>query len=425
MYLQRISCGTARVQPSSLQLFLHNKQTKQSLKMSSSFASENETKQQQLQLYINRIFGISDAVAAAQQQLSAADDALALFSSFNDDINKLQNAINNSNNTSSIEALVLSIINKSHLAHSCNVPFENLDLGYLHRRINLDFESLYKKIVVNKRGGYCFELNGLYTWFLRTLFNNIMMVQQAASSDNNSLDEQQKQQQQQQQQLIDIKMIPTFVFRAMLNSWSDVETHVVELVKIFHHNSNKKENEEAFSLYVADVGFGNSFMEPLKLEHGLVQHQYGRDYKIEQTSDKSGTEWVIYQRNNANVMLYDNSYEQNTWTPLLRFNTAEQNQYNDLLPKFEWNNNYVQTSEGSVMRKGSMVTRANIKGGRTTIAKDIYAPSLYDESTKSKVKPKYGAITVCNTPQEPKTVRALDSEEEFVALLNKEFGITF
>ena len=38
------------------------------------------------------------------------------------------------------------------------LPFENLDI-HLGRRISLDLEALYRKIVVNGRGGFCYELN--------------------------------------------------------------------------------------------------------------------------------------------------------------------------------------------------------------------------------------------------------------------------
>ena len=52
------------------------------------------------------------------------------------------------------------------LAHMQNIPFENLDIG-LGRKINLDLESLWEKIVINKRGGFCYELNGLFACLLQ------------------------------------------------------------------------------------------------------------------------------------------------------------------------------------------------------------------------------------------------------------------
>ena len=46
------------------------------------------------------------------------------------------------------------------LAHSCSIPFENLDV-LLDRGISLDDEAVEKKLVHDRRGGYCFELNSL------------------------------------------------------------------------------------------------------------------------------------------------------------------------------------------------------------------------------------------------------------------------
>ena len=48
------------------------------------------------------------------------------------------------------------------LAHQSSIPFEDLDSCYLKKAISIDPETLFQKIVVNKRGGYCFEMNGLF-----------------------------------------------------------------------------------------------------------------------------------------------------------------------------------------------------------------------------------------------------------------------
>lgn len=42
------------------------------------------------------------------------------------------------------------------------VPFENLDVFHGHREPSLNTADLFQKIVTNRRGGYCFELNGLF-----------------------------------------------------------------------------------------------------------------------------------------------------------------------------------------------------------------------------------------------------------------------
>ena len=47
-----------------------------------------------------------------------------------------------------------------HLAQFYHIPFENLDIQ-LGRGINLEAGHLFRKLVSQARGGYCFELNGL------------------------------------------------------------------------------------------------------------------------------------------------------------------------------------------------------------------------------------------------------------------------
>lgn len=55
-----------------------------------------------------------------------------------------------------------------HLQHPMAIAFENLD-PLLHRPVKLDSESLQEKLVVNGRGGYCFEQNLLFMHALRAL----------------------------------------------------------------------------------------------------------------------------------------------------------------------------------------------------------------------------------------------------------------
>ncbi len=55
-----------------------------------------------------------------------------------------------------------------HLAHATHIPFENLDI-LLGRPILLDAESLEKKLVQGRRGGYCFEQNLLFASVLEHL----------------------------------------------------------------------------------------------------------------------------------------------------------------------------------------------------------------------------------------------------------------
>ena len=59
-------------------------------------------------------------------------------------------------------------LRRLQLAHMLHVPFENLDIA-LGRPIRLGLTTLYDKIVTRRRGGFCYELNGLFAWLLDDL----------------------------------------------------------------------------------------------------------------------------------------------------------------------------------------------------------------------------------------------------------------
>lgn len=55
-----------------------------------------------------------------------------------------------------------------HEAHVFSVPFENLDI-MLGRDISLEPGAIFDKLVTRRRGGYCFEQNGLFLMALEAL----------------------------------------------------------------------------------------------------------------------------------------------------------------------------------------------------------------------------------------------------------------
>lgn len=59
----------------------------------------------------------------------------------------------------------LRLLQRSHLL---TVPFENLDIHW-ERPIVLDIDRFRKKVVTDRRGGFCYELNGLFESLLRDL----------------------------------------------------------------------------------------------------------------------------------------------------------------------------------------------------------------------------------------------------------------
>jgi N-hydroxyarylamine O-acetyltransferase len=59
-------------------------------------------------------------------------------------------------------------LRKLHLAHATHVPFENIEV-LMRRPVPLDLASLWKKLVEDRRGGYCFEQNTLFAAVLEQI----------------------------------------------------------------------------------------------------------------------------------------------------------------------------------------------------------------------------------------------------------------
>jgi len=62
----------------------------------------------------------------------------------------------------------LANLRRLQLAHVLQIPFENLDI-HAKIPIELDIHRIYSKIITGKRGGFCYELNGLFYELLLNL----------------------------------------------------------------------------------------------------------------------------------------------------------------------------------------------------------------------------------------------------------------
>ncbi|WDL97271.1 arylamine N-acetyltransferase family protein [Alicyclobacillus sp. ALC3] len=119
------------------------------------------------------------------------------------------------------------------LRHMLSVPFENLHITS-RIPIKLDLESLYNKIVESRRGGYCYELNGLLAWLLMRIGYQVSMLSGQVLRDDGSYG-------------------PEF-------------DHMVLMVHIDKD-------------YIVDVGFGDSVRSPLPLTGDIVTDVSG-SYRI-------------------------------------------------------------------------------------------------------------------------------------------------
>ena len=187
-----------------------------------------------------------------------------------------------------------------HLAHMQNVPFENLDIGR-KRPILLTEEALWDKIIARKRGGFCYELNGLFALLLKEIGFEITYLNARVYNREGELG-------------ID------FDHLALLVTTPDEGTR-----------------------WLADVGFGDSFNLPLKFEERGEQNQGLRSYRLEQTRDG----YTTWQQN------YDG-----TWERQYFFDLQPRKFPTDYEPACF----YHQTSPESSFTRGSIISRATTDG---------------------------------------------------------------
>jgi N-hydroxyarylamine O-acetyltransferase len=129
-----------------------------------------------------------------------------------------------------------AVLRDVHRAHLLTIPYENLDI-HLGRPLSLNIGTIYDKIVNRRRGGWCYEMNGLLAWALREIGFEVHLVSGAVN-------------------------------RARAGDLAE-GNHLVLLVQLDQP-------------YVADAGFGNAFLEPLPLIEG-EHEQHGFRFRLERT----------------------------------------------------------------------------------------------------------------------------------------------
>lgn len=69
----------------------------------------------------------------------------------------------------------LETLNALHAAHLHAIPFENLEV-MLQRPLSQDAQAAYEKIVIRRRGGWCYEMNALFGWVLGQIGFDVQRV---------------------------------------------------------------------------------------------------------------------------------------------------------------------------------------------------------------------------------------------------------
>jgi N-hydroxyarylamine O-acetyltransferase len=221
-----------------------------------------------------------------------------------------------------------------HRAHLLAVPFENLDI-HLGRKITVDEAAILNKVVVLRRGGFCYELNGAFAALLRALgFQVTLLSARVARADGGEGPE-------------------------------------------FDHLTLRVDLEDP---WLADVGFGESFLEPLRLEAGRDQ------------LDPTGTYRLLAQGERLRM---EKSLPDGNWKPQYSFSLQPRR-----IEEFAGMCRYHQTSPDSSFTQKRVCTRAT-PDGRITLSE-----------TK-----------LITTRKGEREERNLSSEEEWSLTLSEQFGI--
>jgi N-hydroxyarylamine O-acetyltransferase len=136
----------------------------------------------------------------------------------------------------------LTTLRGLHRAHLLSIPYENLDI-HLGVPLTLDPDRIFTKPVDERRGGWCYEMNGLFGRVLETLG-------------------------------FDVRRVSGTVGRAE-HGWRAQGNHLVLIVVLDRS-------------WIADVGFGDGFLTPLPLEPGSFTQSFLR-YRV----SRDGPRWRV------------------------------------------------------------------------------------------------------------------------------------
>ncbi|NOT03802.1 MAG: arylamine N-acetyltransferase [Anaerolineales bacterium] len=208
-------------------------------------------------------------------------------------------------------------------AHMLTVPFENLDIGF--RPILLDENSLWSKLITHKRGGFCYELNGLFAWLLKEIG-------------------------------FEVTYFNARVYSQKDNTFGMDFDHLTLMVRIPHESTR----------WLVDVGFGDSFTQPLNIDDTNEQVQGLRGYWVEAFRDG----YQLWQRN------YDGSRERQYFFDLIPRRFPDE--YLDACL-------YHQTSPESMFTRKRIITRLT-EDGRVSLDNEKLIITSNGERTTQEVK---------------------------------------
>ncbi|WP_039054725.1 arylamine N-acetyltransferase [Enterobacter sp. Bisph1] len=161
-----------------------------------------------------------------------------------------------------------------HLHHNGAIPFENIDVILPHE-IDLSDEGIFQKLVVARRGGYCFEQNGLFERVLKEVGFTVRSL----------------------------------LGRVIIADPPDMppRTHRILLIQL------------AGEPWIADVGFGGqSLTAPIRLQEGIEQATPHGLYRLQ----RNGDDWILQFRHHER------------WQSMYQFEMGQQYQADFVMGNF-------------------------------------------------------------------------------------------
>ncbi|MDO6658320.1 arylamine N-acetyltransferase [Anaerobacillus sp. 1_MG-2023] len=175
------------------------------------------------------------------------------------------------------DLLSLQLLQKNHIHH---IPFENLDTSK-NIWIDLNLETMYQKVITQKRGGLCFELNPLYNWLLNEIgFSPILITGTVAINEKN---------------------------------WGKKNTHLTNLVEL------------EGTTYLTDVGFGNSSQTPIPLTGEVVYDGYHHYRIVHHSEDEFDLQKAEYEEWQTQVRFSTEARTLADYEPLSSFVQSDPN----------------------------------------------------------------------------------------------------
>lgn len=225
---------------------------------------------------------------------------------------------------------VLQSLQKQHLLH---IPFEN---WYIHDHvpIDLDTQSLFHKIIEQKRGGFCYELNSLFYVLLTNLGFEAWLVSAR-------------------------------VYSSSTDNFGAEFDHIAIVVKL---------DEQC---YLVDVGFGEFALQPLAITPDVPQYDKRGEFLLRQ-DDK---DYIVYQRSKDDFQpeyRFDLSARQvDDFTAMCHYHQTSPRSYftqKRLLSLATENGRITLSGNELTVREGNQITETVLSGSVDSIIEQYFYP---------------------------------------------------